>query len=173
MRAWLALGLVLPLAACAQTRGPEGDARNAGRGDGVQVQLPEYPKPEDYLPLQVSAAATFEFFVDAKSVSVGNDGVVRYSLIAKSPEGALNVSFEGIRCSDGKFHIYAFGRSDKTWFEARSPAWQAMPPDSRNTQRVVLYSEIFCPAGIPIYTSEEGVQALKAGRHPRASFSRF
>lgn len=173
MRSWLALGLMLPLAAWAQTRGFEDDSKDAGRSHEMQAQLPEYPKPENYLPLQVSATASFDFFVDAKSVSVGNDGVVRYSLIAKSPDGALNVSFEGMRCSERQFRIYALGRSDKTWSEARSSAWQAMPADFRNAQRTVLYRDFFCPAGGRIDTPEEGVQALRAGGHPRATFSRF
>jgi hypothetical protein len=173
VRVWLALGLILPLLAWAQTRAPDGEFRDTGRWEEVQAQLPEYPKPENYLALRVSATTLFDFFVDAKSISVGNDGVVRYSLIAKSSEGALNVSFEGIRCSEGKFRIYAFGRSDKTWSEARSSTWQAMPADPRNAQRTVLYSEYFCPAGIVINSAEEGVRALKAGGHPRGTFSRY
>lgn len=173
MRVWFALGLMLPLAAWSQTRGLESEPEDAGRWDEAQAQLPEFPKPENYLPLRVSATTTFDFFVDAKSVSVSRDGVVRYSLVAKSSDGALNVSFEGVRCSERKFRIYAFGRSDNTWSEARGSLWQGMPADSRNAQRVVLYSEFFCPVGGIIYAPEEGVQALRAGGHPRASFSRF
>jgi hypothetical protein len=48
-----------------------------------------------------------------------------------------------------------------------------MPADSRNAQRTVLYSEFFCPGGGIIYTAEEGVQALRAGKHPRGKFSRY
>ena len=171
-RGWLALWLMLPLLTWAQTRGFDGDSRDAGRSQEVQVQLPEYPKAENYLPLQASPMSSFDFFVDAKSVSVGKDGVVRYSMIAKS-SGALNISFEGMRCSERQFRIYAFGRTDNTWSEARSSAWQAMPADFRNNQRAVLYHDFFCPAGGIIYTPEEGVQALKAGGHPHATPSRF
>lgn len=173
MRGWLVLALALPLAAWAQTRDFDGGFKDAARWDELQAQLPEYPKAENYLPLRVSVTTPFDFFVDAKSVSVGKDGVVRYSLIAKSPDGALNVSFEGIRCSERKFRIYAFGRSDNSWSESRSSAWQAMPADSRNAQRAVLHSEFFCPPGGIIDTAEEGVRALKAGRHPRAMYPRF
>ena len=173
MRAWLALGLMLPLAAWAQARGLEGDSRDGGRWDEVQVRLPEYPKPENYLPISVSVTTPFDFFVDAKSVSVGADGVVRYSMIAKSSDGALNISYEGIRCSERKFRIYALGRSDKTWSESRNSSWQAMPADPRNGQRAVLYSDFFCPDGGIIGSSEEGVQALKAGAHPRVKSKTF
>lgn len=172
MRGWHLLALMLLLAACAQTRGLDGRLKDAPRSDEVQASLPEYPKPENYLPLRVSETTPFDFFVDAKSVSVGKDGVVRYSLIAKSRDGALNVSFEGIRCSERKFRIYAFGRPDHSWSEARGSLWQAMPADPRNAQRAVLYGEFFCPGGVMIYTPEEGVQALRAGGHPRAVLPR-
>lgn len=174
MRAWLALGLILPLAACAQAgSSAEGNYGDAGREGEVPAPLPDYPKPENYLPLEVSATTPFVFFVDAKSVSVGKDGVVRYSLIAKSSDGALNISLEGVRCSEAQFRVYAFGRSDNTWFESRMSRWQSIPADARNAQRAVLYRNFFCPAGGIIATAEEGVQALRRGGHPQATFSSF
>ncbi len=173
MRAWLALGLVLPLAAWAQSDRTEGKVGDTGRGGEVQAPLPDYPKSENYLPLQVSATTPFLFFVDAKSISVGKDGVVRYGLIAKSPDGALNVSFEGIRCSDAQFRVYAFGRTENTWSEARNSHWQRIPADARNAQRTVLYRDIFCRAGVIIATADEGVRALRSGGQSRAIFSGF
>jgi hypothetical protein len=172
MRAWLALGLILPLAACAQADSAEGNSADAGRGGEAQAPLPEYPKPENYLPLQVSATTPFVFFVDAKSVSVGKDGVVRYSLIAKSSGGALNISFEGIRCSERQFRVYAFGRSDNTWSESRTSPWQPIPADARNAQRAVLYRDYFCSVGGIIATADDGVRALRRGP-PQAAPSGF
>jgi hypothetical protein len=173
MRAWLALGLMLPLAAWTQAGSTEGNNGDASRGGEAQAPLPEYPKPENYLPLEVSATTPFVFFVDAKSVSVGKDGVVQYSLIAKSSGGAPNISFEGIRCSEGQFRVYAFGRSDNTWSESRMSRWQPIPADARNAQRAVLYRDFFCPVGGIIATAEEGVRALRSGGHPRATPSGY
>jgi hypothetical protein len=170
MRAWLALALLLPLAAWAQDSGGGGSYGDASRGGDAPVQLPAYPKPENYLPLQVSATTPFDFFVDAKSLSVGKDGVVRYSLIAKSSGGALNVSFEGIRCSDAQFRVYAFGRSDNTWSEARMSHWQPIPADARNGQRTVLYRDVFCFGGGTIGSAEEAAQALRSGGRSRATY---
>lgn len=163
MRAWLALALiVLPLAAGAQMRGnAEGSA--GSNWSELQAPPPEFPKAENYLPLQVTATTTFNFFVDAKSISVGKDGVVRYGLIAKSAEGVLNVSFEGIRCSTREFRVYAYGRPDNTWSETRIGRWQPIPPDTRNAQRAVLYNEYFCTGGDIIGSAEEGVRALRRG----------
>jgi hypothetical protein len=163
VRAWLALALILPLGAWAQAGGAESDYGDVRRVDEAQVAVPEYPKSENYLPLQVSATTTFTFFVDAKSVSVGKDGVVRYTLIARSAEGVLNVSFEGIRCSARQFRVYALGRSDNTWSEARSSRWQPIPADARNAQRTVLHADYFCSKSRIIETTAEAVQALRSG----------
>lgn len=163
MRVWLALGLILPLAAWAQMGNSDRNYGDAGRGAVIQAPLPEFPKPENYLPLQVSATTPFVFFVDAKSVSIGEAGEVRYSLIAKSPDGALNISFEGIRCSDGQFRVYAFGRSNNTWSEARTSGWLPIPADARNGQRSVLYRDIFCFGGGLIGSAEEAVWVLRRG----------
>jgi hypothetical protein len=164
---------MLPVAISAQTRGSERDFNEDGGWSEIQAQLPQYPKAENFLTLKVSATTPFEFFVDAESVGVGKGGVVRYTLIAKSSTGALNVSFEGIRCSDRNYRIYAFGRPDSSWSEARSSAWQPIPRDARNAQRAVLFSDFFCPGGAIIATAEEGVRALRSGRHPRVTSQFF
>lgn len=163
MRAWLALGPVLLLAACAQSPTPEGGPGDGARAGEVQLTLPEFPKPADYLPLKVSATTPFTFFVDAKSVSVDKDGVVRYSLIAKSAEGVVNVSFEGIRCSVRQYRVFAYGRPDNTWSEVRNSQWRQIPPDVHNAQRAVLYNDYLCAARMPIGTAEEAVGALRRG----------
>lgn len=168
MRAWLALGLMLPLTVWAQARNFDTAFDDDGRWIEVQSQLPPFPKSQDYLPFYVSATAVFEFFVDAKSVSIGADGIVRYTLIAKSPGGALNISFEGLRCSDRQYRVYAVGRSDSTWSKARDSRWQPLPPDARNAQRTVLYSDFFCPVGSIVATPELALQALSTGSTSRA-----
>ena len=167
MRAWLALALMLPLAA-AQAQGF--DSRREGRegGSEAKVLLPQYPKPENYLPFEVSATTPFQFFVDAKSLSVGQDGVVRYTLIAKSTDGALNVSFEGMRCSDAKFRVYALGGTDNSWIEVRDSKWLPIRADLRNGQRTELFNYYFCPTSGNITTADEGVRALRNGGNPRA-----
>jgi len=168
MRAWLALALVLPVAAWAQASNFDAIFDDDSRWEAVQSQLPPYPKPEHYLPFTVNAVTSFDFFVDAKSVSIGNDGVVRFSLIAKSPSGALNISFEGIRCTGRQYRVYAFGRSDNSWSRARNSRWQPLLQNSDNVQRAVLYGSFFCPDGIIIATPEKGLQALRNGGLPLA-----
>ncbi len=163
MRAVLVLWLVLPLAAWAQAHDFDAAFDDEGRWAQAQSQLPPYPEPENYLPFKVNPVTPFDFYVDAKSVSVGSDGVVRYSLIAKSTGGALNISFEGIRCSGRQYRVYAFGRSDRTWSRARNNRWQPLSQDAANAQRAMLYSDFFCPEDSIVASAENGLRALRRG----------
>jgi hypothetical protein len=169
MRPWLVLALILPLAAGAPAYGSDEGAEVSGRGSEAPVTLPAYPQPENYLPFDVSATTPFTFFVDAKSISVGADGEVRYTAIAKSTRGALNVSFEGMRCTGREFRIYAFGRADHTWSKARDSEWRAIRLDTRNAQRSVLYEDFFCSNRSHIRSAAEGVRMLKSGGNSRAA----
>ena len=63
-----------------------------------EARLPAYPKEERLIRFDTGPTSTLRFFVDRDSLAVGADGVVRFTLVAKS-DGAANVSYEGIRCS--------------------------------------------------------------------------
>jgi hypothetical protein len=136
-----------------------------------EVALPAAPRPADLLPFFVSAASDFRFFVDRAALSVGGDGVVRYTLVARSPQGAESVSFEGIRCSTREVRHYATGRADGTWLRHDTP-WRRIEARSVQRWHNALAAEYFCPGGIPIGSAAEGADALRAGGHPRANHTR-
>ncbi|HMH16661.1 MAG TPA: CNP1-like family protein [Burkholderiales bacterium] len=129
--------------------------------------LPSYPRQENLVRIYVSSAATFEFFVDPASVSVGQDGVVRYTLIARSPSAAMNVSYEGMRCQTYERKIYALGRSDGTWSQARDPQWTPIGNNQVNRQHTALAEDFFCSGRGRVSTTEDAVQALGRGNQPR------
>jgi len=168
MRAWLAL-LIVPLAAAAQTPGTDGDYGSRDRPGEAKVALPEYPRPENYLPFEVSAVTPFAFFVDSKSISVGPGAVLRYTLIAKSADGALNISYESMRCTDGNFRVYAYGSVGDSWFEVRNSKWELIRSDRRNPQRAVLFNDYFCPLTGYVSNAADAVRVLKSGGGPRGA----
>jgi len=91
----------------------------------IAFQLPAAPRAENLLPFYVSATATQSFAIDAKSVAVGTDGVVRYTLVTTSASGAKNVSYEGIRCQLLQKKLYAFGHADGSWARSRRDQFHA------------------------------------------------
>lgn len=133
----------------------------------LQAQLPVYPAIAQALPMEVASARPTLFFIDPKSIAVSEDGVVRYSLIAKSSSGVLNVSYEGIRCETREKKLYAFGRKDSAWSRNRFAKWEEIRP-SRNPPQNVLFTDFFCPQRDIVNNTQEAISALERGIHPRA-----
>ena len=136
----------------------------------IQGQLPSYPKSENLLEFDAGPASNNLHFVDSSSISVGEDGVVRYSLVVKSPAGAMNVTYEGIRCQTNERKVYAYGRANnETWAPATMGKWVDLEINKQNYAQRALYRYFFCPFGIGmVKDADEAVQALKAGGHPKA-----
>ena len=141
-----------------------------------EVKLPPLPKTENLLEFQPSAANTNKFFIDANSILIDSDGTVRYTLVVKSPSGAENVTYEGIRCETIEQKYFAFGRRDGTWSEARNPVWRKIQYKDANRQYGVLYASYFCPDGSPIRSSKDAINRFKYGvpygEPPRSSSGR-
>ena len=114
--------------------------------------------------LSVSASTDFRYYVDWGSVSAGEDRIVRYALLARSPSGAENVSFEGIRCQSREYRVYAVGEPGGGW-GGRATEWRPIPR-TMNSSQAVLAKDYFCPGRAAIKTSEEGQRAVRAGGHP-------
>jgi hypothetical protein len=110
----------------------------------VQAQLPAAPKAENLTPFQVSSASAHRHFVDFTSVSAGEDGVVRYTVVVRSAGGAENISFEGMRCTTGERKLYAFGRPDGTWSRNRNARWEPIQSRQATSYQRVLFFHYFC-----------------------------
>jgi hypothetical protein len=131
----------------------------------AEVKLPPPPKGE-LLEFYVSAASSFKFFIDSPSLSVGDDGVVRYTLVARSPSGARSVSYEGIRCDGaGSYRVYAFGDGNG-WSKSTLAEWRPIEPKEVQRWHNELYRRYFCPNGGLISSAAEGLDALRRGGHP-------
>lgn len=133
-----------------------------------QVQLPAWPQPENLVAVYVSAATQNEFFVDGSTLSVTSDGVVRYVLVVRSPGGATNISFEGMRCETRERRIYASGRPDGSWSKSRGEEWKRIRDTGANRYHVALFADYFCPEGVIVRNVEEAQNALRLGRHPES-----
>ena len=133
--------------------------------DEQKTLLPPYPKSGSLVPFYVGPSA-FSFFIDQASVGVGDDGAVRYTLVARSASGATNVSYEGIRCDVYESRIYAFGRSDGAWSQATNAKW--MPIDRLATSpQTSLADDFFCSQRGPVRTTEDALAALARGNLTR------
>ncbi len=164
MNRGLALLLLFPLSFAAFAQAPSDweRAEEARNWKEVELLLPGYPKESDYVEFFVSSASPFRFYLDKTSISIGKDGVVRYTLVARSPSGATNVSFEGIRCGTAEYRSYAFGRSDGTWSMRPTP-WREIQRKSVQRWHAALNEEYLCRQGAAPNSPKEIVDGIGVG----------
>lgn len=131
----------------------------------LQMQLPPYPKPENLLKFDMGANTSNSFFVDTASLTIGDDKVVRYTLVIKTAGGATNVSFEGMRCDGRQVRVYAFGHANSQWSRARNAGWREILQRDVNGHHNVLYREFLCTQARNREASNvrEIIAALKRG----------
>ena len=127
---------------------------------------PAFPARASLLGFEVAGQRGLSYFIDGATLAVDGKGAVRYVLVARSPGGAENVTFEAIRCKSGEYRVYALGRADGTW-GGRPGSWRPIA-ESRQLHHRSLYREYFCPQGIAISDADEGRRALQQGGNPWA-----
>lgn len=155
------------MAGCSHSERSEWERKNEVLLDKEETEvppLPAYPKPATLVAFEVPGQRDFRNAIDAATLSVDDKGVVRYVVVARSPSGTENVSFEAMRCKTAEHRIYALGRSDGTW-GGRPSAWRPIV-EGRQAHVRTLYGAFFCPQGNPIADADEGRRALRDGAHP-------
>jgi len=163
------------LAACAKGPALESDWERNNRdrlaqGAEEQVPLPPYPKSENLVEFYVSVASDFKYFIDASTLSVSpRQRVVRYVMVARSPSGVDNVSYEGIHCPE-EYRVLAVG--DRGKWESRPGDWRAITKGTTRGWQYALSRNYFCPHRDSIQTREEGIYALQHGIHPAVEVER-
>ncbi len=163
----LVCAALLTSTAAAQSRSGDDDGGNRREQPEAEVKLPPYPKPGDLIRFEVSAASDNRFYIDPQSISIGNDGVVRYTLVVRSPAGAENISYEGMNCAMREQKYFAFGRRDGTWMNARTSEWRYIEYKDINRQHGVLYSDYFCPdRKRPVSSPRDAIDRFKYGVPP-------
>lgn len=135
----------------------------------IEARIPPYPGSADLIPFDPGGGSPHRFYVDARSLSVGEDGVVRYTLVVKAAGGATSVSFEGIRCESREQKYYAAGGLEGAWLRARTPQWRSIGQlDPNHRHHYVLYSDFLCVDRAPVRTVREILERFRS-RPPSAT----
>ena len=102
------------------------DALLQKEDDNVLPRLPPFPQRENLVAFEVPGPSQgFRYFIDAASLQVETEKqrLIQYVVVARSPSGTENVTFEGLRCTSAEFRTYAYGQSNGTW-GGRPSAWR-------------------------------------------------
>lgn len=126
-----------------------------------EFTLPPYPDKPDWVGFYVPLKNDYKFYVDGKSISMGEDKVIRLVLRVVSASGAENVSYEGFQCVNRKMRAYAFGdTTDKRWIESTRVLWKNIV-GSDDPVRVRL-AEDLCPLWDWPANAAEALARIKA-----------
>lgn len=115
----------------------------------IQTQLPAAPKAETLRPFDVSSLNNHRYFLDTASLSAGDDGVVRYTMVIRTAGGAENITFEGMRCDTGERKTYAFGRPGGEWSRNRYARWETIDARRETSYHRELFFHYFCTVDGP------------------------
>ena len=162
------------LAGCANSKAPTNkddstfvyllDRQGNWKENAVDT-LPPLPQAGDLLPFNVSQNTPLKFSIDAKSLAVGTDGVVRYAVVITSPAGARNVNYEGIRCDNYEWRLYASLDADHNgWDQTVANDWSRIENGTLNAYRAALYQDYFCANKMPVTKASTIVENLRFGR---------
>lgn len=121
--------------------------------------LPAYPDKPDWVGFYVNQAMKNQYFADAKTLTLTDDGVIRLILRIRSPAGAENISYEGIQCQQGTYRTYAFGDTiNKRWIESTRAQWRKIEYDDKLRQRL---REDMCPEKYAPKSADDALNLLK------------
>jgi hypothetical protein len=127
--------------------------------------LPPLPSDRNLLPFDVSQNTPLQFYIDAASLSVGSDGVVRYSVVVTSPSGARNINYEGIRCDNYTWRQYAsLNETHDGWDRTVLSDWMRIENGNLNAYQAALYTDYFCDNRLPAGKGPEIVQNMRRNR---------
>lgn len=125
------------LAAVAAAAGAEG-------GEWQEVQAPPPPslRLSGLIPIELPRSE-LSFGVQPDSVSVGDDGVVRYTVVASSRSGTVNALYEGVRCASGDVKVYA-RYNDGTWMLTQDAKWQSVHDNAAHRHSLAIARQGAC-----------------------------
>ncbi len=131
----------------------------------MEAKLPEYPEDGDLLELRIDQPKNrFEYHIDTKSLSVGEDGVTRYSMAITSKSGARNVLYEALYCDTREYKTYAFGSKGR-FRRVRTPVWKGLQ-EARGAMsyRIDLVDFYMCNQFSAAYQPKQVISRIKASK---------
>lgn len=147
----LAASLPIP----AQAQAP----RFFGLGDPVPAVDPVVPA--SFPPLNESALVDVpidslpgqRLGIDASSLAIDRERVVRYTLVVTGSGGARNVTYEAMRCDTQERQILALGRGDGSWAAIAEPPWRRIDRNDRASRHPAAVLERLCEGGAAAATT--------------------
>ena len=132
--------------------------------DWKETEVPPPPafSTDRLIPLEMPRHLSTRFGVDPDSLRVTPDGIVRYVMVARSPGGNVNASYEGIRCLTAEVKIYARHNTAGQWNAVSNAQWRPLNGNQPSLHALALARQGACEGrAATAQSSAEIVRRLK------------
>ena len=110
-----------------------------------EIGYPDAPRDANLVSLDSeSIGGPYQIFIDRTSVSMGADGVLRYTVVLKSKSGARNTFYEGIRCATSEYKTYAYATHTGEFRPMASSSWRKLKTTAPYDYRRLLEAHYVC-----------------------------
>lgn len=136
-----------------------------------EVPAPPALQTNGLVPVEIAGrgASDLRFGVDPKSITVGQDRVVRYVIVASSATGAVNAVYEGLRCDRGEYRVYA--RSSGQEWRSVKTEWRSLFDGIEARRALAVARAGACQGRTPNDSPAQIVKAL--GARPGEKFNEW
>jgi hypothetical protein len=137
-QAWVALLLLLGTAAFGQLADPDPDWKES------EAPAPPTFKTDRLIALEMPRYLSTKFGVDPQTLRITSDGLVRYVVVATSPNGNSLAMYEALRCLTGEVKTYARLGSNGAWNAVQDPQWRALSSNQSSVHALALARQGVC-----------------------------
>ncbi len=98
------------------------------------------------LPITMPPHISVKVGVDPDTITVGNDGVVRYVVVMVNASGSLSAAYEGIRCVTDEVKLYARQYSSGSWTAVTEAVWKPLNDNQPSKHAFAFARQAACKA---------------------------
>ena len=117
------------------------------------------------IPFEVMKASALTYGIDPNTLTVGEDGVVRYVMVARSSSGALNVLYQGIRCTTAETKTYGRFSDQGKWNASPDSPWQELSFRGNTRPAMILARQGVCEGRTVTGNAQKILATLKSDRN--------
>jgi hypothetical protein len=127
------------------------------------VALPGFPKRENLRKIRSPTHARGRtYYVDEKSITLGQDRITRYTVVVRSASGVNNVVHESMNCSERDIKVLAYGTSQGVLKLAQGTVWRRYNHQGPMAYRAILALDYICGDSHEPLDAATVVQRLRA-----------